>query len=177
MTPARVAIAAAAIVTALLLQATLVGPVTAPWPVSLPAVLVAAVACADGPSTGMSFGFAIGLVADLGSPHPAGVLALCWLVVGLAAGRIADRASVRRDAVSAAVLCGLAGAAAGLLLILLNSGALTVTGVLRGTVPTAVGDLLLAFALIPIVRRVLHADTLRARQPACAEPARGFQRG
>jgi hypothetical protein len=66
----------AALLTALLLQATLVGPLAMSVPVSLPAVLVAAVALVDGPATGMSFGFTVGLFADLGSSHPAGVLAL-----------------------------------------------------------------------------------------------------
>ena len=107
MTRARVAAALAAIITALLLQATLVAPVTAPWPVSLPAVLVAAVALVDGPATGMSLGFAAGLVADLGSHHPAGVLALCWLGVGLLlrhARRPAQRCAATRS--SPASVCG-----------------------------------------------------------------------
>ena len=106
MTRARVAAALAAILTALLLQATVIAPATVPWPVSLPAVLVAAVALVDGPATGMSFGFAAGLIADLGSHHPAGVLALCWLGVGPAvrdAGRPA--AALRRDALIAGVAC------------------------------------------------------------------------
>jgi hypothetical protein len=80
MNRARVAAALAALLTALLLQATLIGPVTMPLPVSLPALLVAAIALVDGPGAGLAFGFAIGLIADLGSEHPAGVLALCWLL-------------------------------------------------------------------------------------------------
>ena len=64
----------------------LVGPLTVPVPVSLPALLVAAVALVDGPGVGMAFGFAAGLLADLGSEHPAGVLALCWMAWAWSAG-------------------------------------------------------------------------------------------
>src|SRR5947209_2068432 len=104
MTRARVAAAAAGIVTALLLQATLVGPLSGWVPISLPAVLVAAVGLVDGPATGMSFGFAAGLVADLASSHVAGVLALCWMGVGTLAGLVADRRSLRKDALTAGVV-------------------------------------------------------------------------
>src|ERR1700709_2482824 len=100
MTRGRVAVAAAGIVTALLLQAAVVGPVVSPYAVSLPLVLVAAVGLVDGPATGLGFGFAAGLVADLGSAHPAGVFALVWMGVGLLCGLVADRQSLRRDAVT-----------------------------------------------------------------------------
>ncbi|MEP6851326.1 MAG: hypothetical protein ABJA87_01460 [bacterium] len=76
----------AAIVTVLLLQATVIGPLTVPLPVSLPAVLVAAVGLRAGPAAGIGFGFSAGFLGDLGSDHPAGVLALVWLGVGLTAG-------------------------------------------------------------------------------------------
>lgn len=168
MTRARVAVAAAGILTALLLQATLVGPVTNPFAVSLPAVLVAAVALVDGPATGMSFGFAAGLVADLGSHHPAGVLALCWLAIGLVCGTVAVRHSLRRDAVSAGVVCGLAGSAATLLLTVVHGGG-TLSGAVRDLVPVAIGDALLAFAVLAIVRRMLRSETLRAPHPVFTE--------
>ena len=98
MTRSRIAAALAGILTVLLLQATLVAPVCTPFAVSLPAVLVAAVALVDGPATGISFGFAAGLMADLGSRHPAGVLALCWLGVGLRARPDQSRVRRRRPA-------------------------------------------------------------------------------
>jgi rod shape-determining protein MreD len=166
----------AGILTALLLQATLIAPVTAPYPVSLPAVLVAAVALMDGPATGMSFGFAAGLTADLGSRHPAGVLALVWLGVGLVCGLVADRRSVWRDALTAGVVCGPAAAVAGLLLQLVRSGG-SVRDTLVYLVPSTGGDIVLALLVVAVVRRMLDADSLRAPQPVYTELAVGSRRG
>jgi cell shape-determining protein MreD len=170
VTRARVAAAAAGLVTSLLLQATLVGPVTAPFPVSLPAVLVAAVALVDGPATGMSFGFAAGLTADLGSHHPAGVLALCWLGLGLVCGTVADRRSLGRDAVTAGIACGLAGAASVLLLAVLRSGG-SVRDAVVYTLPAVLGDVVVALVIVALVRRMLAADSLRAPHPVYTELA------
>jgi cell shape-determining protein MreD len=176
MTRARVAAAMAGILTSLLLQATLVAPVTAPYPISLPAVLVAAVALRDGPAAGMSFGFAAGLTADLGSHHPAGVLALVWLGIGLLCGLVADRHTLRRDAVTAGAVCGLASGVAALLLQLVRSGG-SARDALAYTVPSVAGDIVLAFVVIALVRRMLAADSLRAPQPVYTELAVGQRRG
>jgi cell shape-determining protein MreD len=175
MTRARVAAALAAMQTALLLQATLVAPVTAPVPVSLPAVLVAAIALVDGPASGMSFGFAVGLLADLGSPHPAGVLALCWLAVGLFAGMVADRHSLRRDAVAAGAVCGVASALATVLLAVVHDAA--AADAIVQLVPAALGDTVLAFGLVPVVRRMLRSDSLRAPHPGYPDLLAGTRRG
>jgi rod shape-determining protein MreD len=176
MTRARLAAATAAILTALLLQATLVAPLTAPFAVSLPAVLVAAVALVDGPAAGMSFGFVAGLMADLGSHHPAGVLALCWLGIGLLCGTFADRRSMRRDAVAAGIGCGLAGSAATLLLVLVHSGG-PAWDAARYLVPTGLADAVLALVVLAIVRRMLRSDSLRAPHPVLTELAIGPRRG
>ena len=161
MTRSRIAAALAGILTVLLLQATLVAPVCTPFAVSLPAVLVAAVALVDGPATGISFGFAAGLMADLGSRHPAGVLALCWLGVGLVCGAISNRRSVRRDALTVGIVCGLAGSAATLLLTLMHRGGTFWTAA-RDLLPTTVISAVLALGVVALVRRMLHSDTLRA---------------
>jgi len=160
----RLLAAIAGIVTVLVLQATLVGPVTAPFPVSLPVVLVAAVAFVDGPATGLSLGFATGLIADLGSAHPAGVLALCWLGVGLVCGTIADRRSVVRDALTAGLVCGIATFAATLLLAIVHGGAVAVDAI-RYALPAGLGDAVLALALVPLTRAMLHTHSLRAPHP------------
>jgi hypothetical protein len=160
----RLVAAIAGILTVLVLQATLVGPVCAPYPVALPAVLVAAVAFVDGPATGMSLGFAAGLVADLGSNHPAGVLALCWLGVGLVSGTVADRRSVGRDALSAGLVCGAGAVAATLLLAIVHSGP-TAGDAVRYALPAGLGDALLALGLVPLTRAMLRTQSLRARQP------------
>ncbi|MCU1658063.1 MAG: hypothetical protein JWO57_2719 [Pseudonocardiales bacterium] len=160
----RIAAALAAVPTALLLQATLVAPLTLPVPVSLPAVLVAAVALVDGPGVGMSFGFTLGLVADLGSNHPAGVLALSWLGLGIVAGSAAGRRSVRGDAATAAVLCTAASVVAALLLALVHAGGVSAWLAVRDSIPAGLGDALLALAIVPLVRAFLHGDALRAPQ-------------
>jgi cell shape-determining protein MreD len=166
VTRARVAAAIAALLTALLLQATLVGPLAGLVPASLPAVLVAAVALVDGPGTGLALGFAAGLVADLSSEHPAGVLALSWLGIGLLCGVCANPlARVRRDLVLAAAVCSLAAAAAGLLLTMIGSDGATAAQVMRHLVPAALADALLAVAVVPLTRLFLHSDRLRAPAP------------
>jgi cell shape-determining protein MreD len=170
VTRARVAAALAAALTALLLQATVVAPATFPWPISLPAVLVAAVALVDGPATGISLGFAVGLLSDLGSRHPAGVLALCWMGVGLVCGRLAERRTVRRDAVIAGVTCALGAAAATVLLTVLHSGA-ALSQAVTYLAPTALGDAVLAVLVVPLVRRMLGADSLRAAHPVYSDLA------
>jgi rod shape-determining protein MreD len=168
MSRARLVAALTGMVTVLLLQAALVAPVTDPWPVSLPAVLVAAVALVDGPAAGMSFGFATGLLADLGSNHPAGVLALCWLGVGLFCGMVADRRSLRRDAVTAGLVCAVGTSVATIVLAVTHSGASAADAVVHA-VPTAVGDALLAFGVLALVRRMLRTESLRAPHPVHPE--------
>lgn len=166
MTRSRVAAAVAALLTALLLQATLVGPLALPAPASLPAVLVAAVALVDGPGTGLAFGFAAGLVADLGSNHPAGVLALCWMGVGLACGLARSvHATARRDAAVAASVCMLAAAGAGLLLSLVHADGASVAGAFGYAVPAGLVDALLALGVVPAARLLLRQQTLRAPGP------------
>ena len=169
MTHARVAAALAALLTAMLAQGTLVAPLTMPVPVSLAAVLVAAVALADGPAAGMSFGFTAGLVADLGSSHPAGVLALSWLGLGLICGLARDRRTVRADAAVAAVFCALASVFATLLLAVVHAGGASAWLAVRGAVPAGLGDALLALAVVPLVRGFLRTDALRARTAPVAE--------
>lgn len=165
MTPVRAAAAAAAILTALLLQATLVGPLTVPVAVSLPAVLVAAVALVDGPATGMSFGFAAGLIADLASSHPAGVLALWWLGVGVVCGLAADGRSIRDDAATAAVVCALASVGGTLLLTAVHAPGATAWAAVRDVIPVGLGDALLALPVVPLVRAFLRTNALRAPHP------------
>ena len=176
MTRARVVAAVTAIVTALLLQASVLAPATVPIPVSLPAVLVAAIALVDGPATGMSMGFATGLMADLGSTHPAGVLALCWLGVGLLAGLAGRPRTLRGAALIAGVVCGAASGAATLLLALVNSAG-SVHDAVVYAVPAGLGDALLALGVIALVRRMLRTDSLRAPHPVYTELVLGPQRG
>ncbi|MDQ6849908.1 MAG: rod shape-determining protein MreD [Actinomycetota bacterium] len=161
MTRSRAIAAITSMLTAMLLQATLVAPLTLPAPVSLPALTVAAIALVDGPGSGMAYGFAAGLVADLASLHPAGVLALCWLAVGLVCGLAANRGTVRRDAAVAAVVCAVGAAFATLLLTVLHADGATASRAASTSIPTLVGDALLALAVVPITRAFLHTGSLR----------------
>jgi cell shape-determining protein MreD len=165
----RLVAAVAAILTALLLQGALVAPLASPIAASLPAVLVAAVALVDGPGAGMSFGFVCGLTADLGSDHPAGVLALTWLGVGLVAGQVAGRRTVRADAALAGVLCALASGVTALLLVISHSGGVSAWLAVRDVIPAGLVDALLALVLVPVARRFLRTDALRAAHPVFAE--------
>jgi rod shape-determining protein MreD len=166
MTRIRALAALAAIITALLVQATLVAPLTMPVPISLPALVVAAVALSDGPGTGLAFGFSTGLVADLGSAHPAGVLALSWLVVGVLCGLGADGTSVRLDAAIAAAVCTAASVATALLLLATHSAGTTAAQAVHDIVPTLLGSALLALVIVPLLRRCLRNPALRALRPA-----------
>jgi rod shape-determining protein MreD len=168
MTPARVVAAAAAIASALLLQASVIAPAAGHVPVSLPAVLVAAIALVDGPATGIAFGFACGLAADLGSTHPAGVLALCWLAVGLAAGLFADRYHLLRDAAAVAVICAFAGAVGTVLLTVVHAGT-QLGGAVTAFLPSLLGDVVLALLVVPVVRRMLRSHRLRRPHPVARE--------
>ena len=156
----------AALLTALVLQATLVGPLADAIPASLPALLVAAIAVVDGPGAGLAFGFAAGLITDLGSEHPAGVLALCWLAVGLVCGRLnAPNARIRHDVLVATLVCGLASVASTLLLATIGADGATATDAVRYAIPATVIDGLLALVVVPLVRLFLHTDRLRAPRP------------
>jgi hypothetical protein len=162
---ARIAAAIAALLTALLLQATVIGPVTNPLPVSLPAVLIAAIALIDGPGAGIAFGFAAGLVADLGSAHPAGVFALCWLGVGLVCGVCTTpRSRALRNIITATIVCGAASVVGGIGLGLVGSG-VSLDDVARHGILATFGDLVLALLVVPVVRLFLRSPTLRPARP------------
>jgi rod shape-determining protein MreD len=162
MTRVRVCAAIAALLTALLLQACVISALDMTAAVSLPALLVAAVALREGAGTGIAYGFSAGLVADLGSRHPAGVLALCWMGVGLVCGLAADRTSLRRDAVIATGVCSVAGIAATLLEVLLHVEGVTAASAFSSLVPTVSLSALLSLLLIPLTRRFLDIGAMRA---------------
>lgn len=164
MTRLRVLTALAAMLTALLVQATVVAPAAYPWSVSLPALVVAAIGLWDGPGAGMSFGFAAGLLADLASRHPAGLLALVWMAVGMLGGVLAERRGVVRDALVCGAVCTAAGTLTSLVLIVVDGGG-SVPAVVTQLGPTALVSVVLALAIVPLVRAVLRSEALRSRRP------------
>jgi len=166
VTRARVAAAIAALLTALVLQATVVSPLADAVPASLPALLVAAIALVDGPGAGIAFGFSAGLLTDLGSEHPAGLLALCWMGIGLLCGRLnAPNARVRHDVTIAAIVCGLGTVVSTGLLALVGADGASLEDAVRYALPAVLLDGLLALVLVPLVRLFLHSDRLRAPRP------------
>jgi rod shape-determining protein MreD len=177
MTRTRALAALAAILTALLLQATVVGPVTLPVAVSLPAVLVAAVALVDGPGAGLSIGFVTGLLADLGSNHPAGVLALCWMALGLLCGCVGGVRTVRVDAAFAALACAAASLLADGVLAATRTGSVSAGAAFAQLIPVALGDAVLALAVVPAARAMLRNDALRPRRSPAPDLARSVGHG
>jgi cell shape-determining protein MreD len=161
MTRLRLLAGLTALLTVLLLQATIVAPLAGTLPACLPAVLVGAVALVDGPGTGLALGFAGGLLADLGSTHPAGLLALSWMAVGLVCGAFTGRAAVPRDAVLSAAAAACASVAALTLLGLLHRDGPDVVTALRGLLPAFGINTVLAFAVVPVVRWFLRNPSLR----------------
>jgi rod shape-determining protein MreD len=170
MTGSRLAAAIAGVLTALLLQATLIGPLTFPVPVSLPALLVIVVGIYAGPGVGLALGFSTGLLADLGSDNPAGVQALCFLGAGLVAGILGGLAvqrgyRARGVAAVAALIAVATSLATGLLLSVLGSHAAGLHTTLGSLVPVGLVDALLGLALVPAVRRMLRAQGIRPPRP------------
>lgn len=171
MNRARLVAAATVALTVLLLQGALVAPLAQTIPVSLPAVLVAAIALNDGAGTGLAFGFALGLLADLGSTHPAGVLAASWMVVGCLCGTVNAWHSIPRGALVTGLTCGLATLGGTAVLALVGSSDAEWANVMVWTIPAAGIDGALALVLIPLARLFLHTDSLRAPHPVLSELA------
>lgn len=170
MTVSRIAAAFAGVLTVLLLQASLVGPLTFPVPVSLPALLIVVVALYAGPGVGIGLGFGTGLLADLGADHPAGVQALGWLAAGLLAGKLGGIATqrgfgVRGVAALAAVLAALTSIWTGLLFAVLGSHGASAMSVLHDVLPIGLVDALLGLVLVPVVRTVLRIQGVRSPRP------------
>ncbi|MDX6199768.1 MAG: hypothetical protein QOJ79_2919 [Actinomycetota bacterium] len=111
MTPRRFLLAAATVLTALLVQDTVI--TTLPLPGAAPdllLVLVVAYALVDGPLSAMTLGFVAGLLADSLADHQLGRLALVYAVVGCATGFIEDDTERSILLPFAAVAVGAAGA-------------------------------------------------------------------
>jgi rod shape-determining protein MreD len=151
VTGARIFAAGLAVALVVLLQGTLVARVPLPGgSPSLALLLVVGVALAAGPAAGLGCGFAAGLVIDLMSDHPAGVLAICLALVGFAVGLL--ETDPDRSAFWPMVVVGVSAAAAQLLFAALigllgNGGAAAVD-----QLPAAVAyDVLLAPFVVPVV--------------------------
>jgi rod shape-determining protein MreD len=154
MTPRRFLLAAATVLTALLVQDTVVTKLPLPGAApDLLLVLVVAYALVEGPLSGMTTGFVAGLLADSLADHQLGRLALVYAVVGCATGYIEDDTERSILLPFAAVAAGAAGG------VLLFAGEGMLLGDLRVTLH-AVGRSLVssvpyAVVLTPFVVPVL----------------------
>ena len=154
MSAPRALLAAVLVVSAVLAQTTLIAPLHLPygWP-DLVLVVVVAIALAGGATAGMAAGFGGGLLADLLSDHPAGVLALLLCVVGFGCGLLPDGPR-RRIPARLAVVAGAAVAA-----VLGYAGLLAILGsprldwrVIAAYLPgSAAYDVILALIVVPAV--------------------------
>ncbi|MCW2725357.1 MAG: rod shape-determining protein MreD [Frankiales bacterium] len=91
MTGRRFLLGAATVLTALLLQTTVLSRLPLPGAApDLLLVLVVAYALAEGPLSGMTTGFIAGVLADSLADHALGRLALVYAVVGYLTGMIED---------------------------------------------------------------------------------------
>lgn len=167
MTPARFLLGAATVLTALLVQTTMVARLPLPGAVpDLVLVLVLAFALVEGPLSGLVTGFVAGLLADLVADHQLGRLALAYAVVGYVVGLLegdSDR-SVLLPFVTVAL-----GAAGALLVfsaegLLLGDPRVTFGAVVRGLLGSVPYDVVLTPFIVPavgaLVRRV-DLDPLR----------------
>ncbi len=188
----RLAAAVAGVITALLLQACLLGPLTFPVPVSLPALVVIVAAVYAGPGVGLALGFCTGLLADLGSDIPAGVQALTFLGAGVAAGVLGGLATqrgyrTRGVAALSAVIAAGTSLVTGLVLAILGWHGASLWLAVRDVIPVGLTDALLGLAVVPLLRALLRAQGMRAPRvpadvvaravtPALAEPGSALTR-
>jgi rod shape-determining protein MreD len=156
VTPAGAAVLTVAVVLAVVLQGSVLSRL--PLPGGSPnvlLVLVVAVALAAGASAGMAVGFGTGLLADLSSAHPVGVLALCFGLAGFLAGLLdadTERSVVRALAVVAVAAAGTYAIYVGLLDLLNRSPA----GGLADLPSTVLYDVMLTPFVVPVVAAVAH---------------------
>lgn len=167
MTGQRLLLGVATVLTALLLQVTVIGRLPLPGAApDLLLVLVVGFGLAEGPMAGMVTGFVTGLLADALSAHELGRLALAYAVVGYATGALRDQSERSTVLPFGAVLLGAVVflgtyTAEG---ILLGDPRVTGGSVLRAALSTVPYDVVLTPFVVPLVTglvRRLDVDPLR----------------
>jgi rod shape-determining protein MreD len=167
VTPSRFLLGAVSVLTALLLQTTVVTQLPLPGAApDLLLVLVVAYALAEGPMSGMTTGFVAGLLADLSADHQLGRLALVYAVVGYLTGLVEDDTDRSTFVPFAAVALG---AATGLLVFaaegaLLGDPRITFAALGRSLISSVPYDVVLTPFIVPVVAvlvRRIDLDPLR----------------
>ena len=167
MSPQRLLLVSVSVVTALLLQTTVLTRLPLPGAApDLVLVVVIAFALAGGPLPGSATGFAAGCLADLLSDHELGRLALAYAVAGYLAGWFADD-SERSTLVPFLVVGGASAAALtiyGMEGVLLGDPRVTITALGRSLASTVPYDVVLTPFVVPAVgalSRRVDGDPLR----------------
>lgn len=157
VSPLGIALCACAVVLAVVVQGTLIARLPLPdGGPNLVLVLVVGVGLAAGATPGMAAGFGAGLLADLLSAHPVGVLALCFAVVGFMVGLL-DTSSERSIfwplVVTAVAAAGSYSAYAAIMSLLRSGSTSSTLGVLPATV---LYDVMLTPFVVPVVALVVR---------------------
>ena len=159
MTLRRFLLGAASVLTALLLQGTVIDrlplPGTAP---DLLLLLVVSFALVEGPVSGVVTGFVAGLLADAGSDHAFGRLALAYVLVGYVVGLVDDERPRSFLVPYLAVALGTIGAVAvyGVEGLLLGDARVTVATMLRASSTSAPYAVALTPLVFPAVRGLVR---------------------
>lgn len=168
MTWPRAGLGVLLVLTAVVVQLSILARLPAPGGgrPDLVLVLVVAVALVEGPLSGLVLGFGAGLALDLLGDHPLGLLALVFCLVGYGAGLLLDAAErstfaplavVAASAVAAAVLYAL-------LAFLTGDPRATPEALVRGLTTSVLYDVVLAPFVVPsigILSRALDPDGRR----------------
>lgn len=167
MTPQRFLLGAVTVVTALLLQLTVIGRLPLPGAApDLVVVLVVAFALAEGPMSGLVTGWAAGLLADGLADHQIGRLALAYGLAGYVSGMLKDETERSTLQPFGAVATGAVvalGAYVGVG-VLLGDPRVSVWAVARALLTSVPYDVVLTPFVVPLVAGMVHrldADPLR----------------
>ncbi len=166
VSPRRVLLGAATVLTALLLQGLVSLQEWVPLRVDLLLVVVVAFALAEGPASGAVTGFVAGLLVDVGADHELGRVALAYALAGHVAGLLAlrpERSRLLPYAVTAAA-AAVAVTAYAVQGVLLADPRTTVSAWVPALAATVVGCVVLAVPVVPLVAglvRRLDPDPLR----------------
>jgi rod shape-determining protein MreD len=159
MTAQRFLLGAVTIVTALLLQVTVISRLPLPGAApDLLLVLVVAFALAEGPMAGMVTGFAAGLLADALSVHEMGRLALAYALAGYLTGLLHDDTERSTLQPFGAVLLGALVSLGAFSMegVLLGDPRVTLFPVLRAAVSSVPYDVVLTPFVVPLVAALVR---------------------
>jgi rod shape-determining protein MreD len=167
VTGQRLLLGVASVVTALLLQLTVIGRLPLPGAApDLVVVLVVAFALAEGPMSGLVTGWAAGLLADALADHQMGRLALAYALAGYVSGMLKDETERSTLQPFGAVATGAAVAVGAFAVVgvLLGDPRVSFYSVARTLFSSVPYDVVLTPFVVPLVAGLVHrldADPLR----------------